>query len=627
MNRWKPSIFKVSLSLRETIFRARFKRARRSASPPYSPAIFLATLLSLVAVARANEAVPLEVDEAVARAEADRIAAVQKAVPSVLAIFASGGQGGGSGVVISPDGYALTNFHVAKPCGNFMKCGMADGKLYDAVIVGIDPVGDVAMIKLFGRDDFPVAELADSDKVQVGETCFAIGNPFLLATDFYPSVSWGVVSGTHRYQYPAGTLLEYADCLQVDAAINPGNSGGPLFDGQGRLIGINGRGSFEKRGRVNVGVGYAISINQIKNFLGHLRSGRFLDHATLGAVASTSDDGRVLVNNILSDSDAYRRGLRYDDEIVAFAGRQIRSVNALKNALGIFPKGWRVPISYRRDGETHSTYVRLMGVHGEQELLAKVDGPPKNSRRPQLPRRRDGKQDDDKDPGEEPQPQPDRDVQEAVKTPIAAIAKQHFEARRGYANYYFNRANVDRIWKALSQRADLSKSLGNWTIVGETMSGGELIVNLGDKECEIDLPTLPTPSRISVVDGVDHALEPPGSGGFLAALYLWRKMLIGGPGHYGQVTYEGTAPLMEREGLFDVLYAVGSGVEARFYFDPADSALVAMEMWPTEGVDPCEIYFEDYRESDGRWMPQRFVVRHGDKLFDAFTLKELKFAE
>src|SRR5690606_31867776 len=119
----------------------------------------------------------------------------------------------------------------------------------------------------------------------------------------------------------------------------------------------------EKRGRVNVGVGYAISINQIKNFMGHLRAGRIVDHATLGATVSTSDDGRVLVSNILDDSDAYRRGLRYDDEIVAFAGRPIRTVNALKNALGIFPKGWRVPISYRRDGETKHTLVRLMGVH------------------------------------------------------------------------------------------------------------------------------------------------------------------------------------------------------------------------------------------------------------------------
>ena len=243
-------------------------------------------------------------------AESQRIAVMAKARSSVLAIFDPAGQGGGSGVVISADGYALTNFHVVQPCGKAMKCGMADGQVYDAVIVGLDPTGDVALIKLLGRDDFPHAELGDSDRLRAGDWVFAMGNPFLLATDFQPTVTYGIVSGVHRYQFPAGTLLEYADCLQTDASINPGNSGGPLFDAQGRLVGINGRCSFDKRGRVSVGVGYAISINQIKNFLGVLHSGRIVDHATLGARSSADDQGRVVVADILETSDAYRRGLR-----------------------------------------------------------------------------------------------------------------------------------------------------------------------------------------------------------------------------------------------------------------------------------------------------------------------------
>src|SRR6185369_351013 len=216
-------------------------------------------------------------------------------------------------------------------------------------------------------------------------------------------------------------------CLQVDAAINPGNSGGPLFDDKGRLLGINGRGSFEKRGRVNVGVGYAISINQIKNFLGDLKSGRIVDHATLGARASTGEDGRVLVSDILEHSDAYRRGLRYDDEIVSFAGRPIHSVNTLKNLLGIFPKGWRVQLTYRRDGENHDTFVRLMGVHSEIELLAKVEGrlpgePDEKLRRPKESPKpgQEPKPGDKPKPGEKPAPQPKQDptVEEAVKTPV-----------------------------------------------------------------------------------------------------------------------------------------------------------------------------------------------------------------
>jgi len=126
-----------------------------------------------------------------------------------------------------------------------MQCSMSDGRLYDAVIVGLDPTGDVALIKLFGRDDFPAAVMADSNEVRVGDWCFAVGNPFLLATDFQPTVTYGIVSGVHRYQFPAGTILEYADCIQTDASINPGNSGGPLFNAKGELIGLNRRGSIE----------------------------------------------------------------------------------------------------------------------------------------------------------------------------------------------------------------------------------------------------------------------------------------------------------------------------------------------------------------------------------------------
>src|SRR5262245_55318979 len=100
-----------------------------------------------------------EVDSAARNAADERLAAAAKAIPTVVRLLSPGGQGGGPGVVIPADGYALTNFHVAKPSGTFMKCGMSDGKLYDAVLVGLDPVGDVALIKLYGRDDFPAAEL------------------------------------------------------------------------------------------------------------------------------------------------------------------------------------------------------------------------------------------------------------------------------------------------------------------------------------------------------------------------------------------------------------------------------------------------------------------------------------
>ena len=114
-------------------------------------------------------AAPIEVEKAVLDAQAQRIAAIKKVHPAVVAVCMHGGQGGGSGVVISPDGYALTNFHVVQPTGPLMQCGLADGVLYDAVLVGLDKVGDVALIKLLPKKKgktFPFAALGDSDKVR-----------------------------------------------------------------------------------------------------------------------------------------------------------------------------------------------------------------------------------------------------------------------------------------------------------------------------------------------------------------------------------------------------------------------------------------------------------------------------
>jgi S1-C subfamily serine protease len=382
-----------------------------------------------------------DVDSAVKAAEAKRIAAIEKARPSVVAIFGPGGQGGGSGVLIDKDGYALTNFHVVEGAGNVMQCGLPDGVLYDATLVGLDKVGDVALIKLLPQkkgQDFPFAILGDSDKVKAGDWSMAMGNPFLLATDFTPTVTFGLVSGVHRYQYPAGTLLEYTDCIQVDTSINPGNSGGPLFNMDGELIGINGRGSFEKRGRVNSGAGYAISINQIKNFMGHLRAGLDTDHATLGAlVESESEDeggNKMTVKSIIEDSDAHRRGLDTGDELVSFAGRHIGTVNQYKNVLGLFPKGWRVPMEYRHENDKREVLVRLMKLQRDQQ--------PEEGNKPR------------------PRPAPPRPPVPPRKSP----ASVYFEQKPGFANFYFNKLERDRLLGGFHQHGDFSGLAGDWVI-------------------------------------------------------------------------------------------------------------------------------------------------------------------
>ncbi len=679
-----------------------------------------------------------EVDSAVLEAQEQRIAAMDKARPSVLAVFSSTGRGGGSGVVISADGFALTNFHVVRPCGNAMKCGMPDGEVYDAVVVGLDPTGDVALIKLFGRDDFPAAEMGDSDAVQVGDWCFAMGNPFLLATDFQPTVTYGIVSGTHRYQYPAGTILEYADCIQTDASINPGNSGGPLFDAEGRLIGINGRGSFEKRGRVNVGVGYAISINQIKNFLGYLHSGRIVDHATLGATVAFDAEGRVVVSDILESSDAFRRGLRYDDEIVSFGGRPITTPNQFKNVLGIYPKGWRVPLSYVREGEQYDIFVRLQGVHRTDELVELTEGrqqrripmpipkpEPKPGDEPEEPE--DGEWEDEEEEGDKPEkpekapaeekpaapeekqadgnqggkpgggpaadrkPAPDsgaqpdsgkepadepdqekpakdeadadgskggeskRDADEKAgkpkpkierriqqipvpkpgdphragrarqAAPMPEIVKKHFEAKRGYANYYFNKLHRDRVLKAWGQKSDFAGLGGAWVLAGRLDTGSEFEMALTNDAVSLSLPK----NKLSwdATPELAASPEPRNSGGLFPALHLWRRLALLGADRFGDVSYLGKAPMLGREGLVDVLVGLHAGVECRFFFDPDEGHLLALEFYPAEDVDPCEVYFGGFRELEGRMLPERMEVRHGDAVFAVFELKAFAFGE
>ena len=588
------------------------------------PSVVVAVIVAVSAMsAHAGEVAPAVLD-----AQQRRIDVMQRSSAAAVAIFA-GEAGGGSGVLISPDGYALTNFHVVQPAGVAMKCGLADGRLYDAVLVGLDPTGDVALVKLLGRDDFPSAELADSDEVEVGDFCFAAGNPFLLATDFQPSISAGIVSGTRRYQFPAGTILEYADCLQVDAAINPGNSGGGLFDARGKIIGVNGRASFEKRGRVNVGVGYAISANQLRNFLGLLKGGRLVDHATLGATVATSADGRVVVSDILDSSDAWKRGLRYDDEIVALAGRNVRTVNAFKNVLGTLPAGWRVPLVYRRGGRREEILVRLAGVHASAELANIVEGksqkpggqPPAPPHGPDAPKEGPA-------PREGGRPAVPDDTPRAV--PLPSAVRPYYEARRGFTNHHFNTVERDRVARMIASDGLHAAVGGRWVLKGRLATGEDFRIELSDEEGVIDLPTGTT--RVDATGELDVNPSPPGSGGMLAALLLWRRLLVEGPQTLGRTSYWGTVPLDpqawgEAEGprLVDMLETSVAGVEARFTVGD-DGTVAGIELWTAPDADPCEVRFAaapaDRRQDLPKGMPAAIEVRHGNDLFGIFRVQE-----
>lgn len=301
-------------------------------------------------------------DSAVSRAEQQRIDVIARVSPTVVCIVDENFGGGGSGVLISPDGYGLSNFHVLAPALQTGKAfgGLADGQLYPLEVLGIDPTGDVAMFKLTGRDRFDAALLGDSDRVAVGDPVLALGNPFMLAEDYTPTATFGIISGTGRYQYGADErALVYTDCLQIDASINPGNSGGPLFDLHGRLIGINGRASFARRGRVNVGLAYAISINQIKRFLPGLKAGFLIEHGALGATAIDAGYRRVVFEQVPPDSAAARAGIRAGDRLSRFAGHEMHSANQFTNLLGTFPLGWPVKVAWEREGQTQQQRIHL----------------------------------------------------------------------------------------------------------------------------------------------------------------------------------------------------------------------------------------------------------------------------
>ena len=380
---------------------------------------------------------------------------------------------------------------------------------------------------------------------------------------------------------------------------------------------------------MNVGVGYAISINQIKNFLGYLKSGRIVDHATLGASVATNARGRVLVDDILDDSDAYRRGLRYGDEIVSFGGRPIHTANGFKNVLGIFPKGWRVPLTYRRDKATSDILVRLSGVHREAELAkllahdpdAAPDPEKKNPRDKKRPQPKPGRPEPTPKPGDKPQGKPGMQFH-PPKPPMPDVVKAVFTARPGYVNYYFNQQNQDRVWKAATEHGDFAAAVGPWTFGGELLAGGDWQVRLTDEQADIQMPGGQLKIDLTEKD-LSRALAPPGSGGMLVALAMWRRMLIQGPAKFGQVQYLGTAPLAGHMELMDVLSAVHQGVECRLMFNPADGQLAALEMYPEEHTDPAEIHFSDYREVQGRLLPHRWEVRYGDSVYNVFECKKI----
>jgi S1-C subfamily serine protease len=320
------------------------------------------TILWLAEAAMAQDLTDAEWQTVLA-SEKQRVEAVQSVIHSVIAIYDADRQGGGSGVIIDPTGLAITNHHVIMGAGVRGWGGLADGKFYEWDLIGTDPGGDVAVIQMQGLDSFPYSRLADSDRIRVGDWALAMGNPFVLTEDQFPTVTLGIVSGVKRYQEGAGqNQLVYGNCIQIDSSINPGNSGGPLFNLAGQVMGINGRGSFLDRGRVNVGLGYAISANQIKNFYPDLLATKLVEHGTLDANFSDQRD-QVICSTINELSPVAKLGLQLGDRLLEFEGEKITTANQFTNLMCTLPEDWPASLKIEKpDGTQKQITVRLFGL-------------------------------------------------------------------------------------------------------------------------------------------------------------------------------------------------------------------------------------------------------------------------
>ena len=548
----------------------------------------------------AQENIPPKPGEAVLAAQQQRVDAMRKAAKATVAVYGSDGSGGGSGVCISPDGYVLTNFHVSSPFGHRMRCGLNDGKMYESVVAGIDPTGDLAVLKMVGRDDFPVAEMGNSDEVRIGQWCFAAGNPFVLATNLQPTITYGLVSGVRRYQYPSGTILEYSDCIQTDAAINPGNSGGPLFNMRGELIGINGRCSFEKRGRVNVGVGYAISIKQAMNFLWQLKSGRVVDHATLGFTVATDVNGKVTVSNILESSDAFRRGLHFGDEVLKLGDREVTTTNQLKNILGIYPDQWRIPIRFRNEDGIVDTYVRLQNLHLASELEEIIKGESPQKRPPQ------------RKPGAPEMPIPDEKAESlkqsktAKKDPLADL----YIEKRGYSNYYFNRLELDRILALQAKQGTWQETGENWKVLGEVPSEN-LTVEIVLAETSLTFRLGDKTESVHPRQGWPQWIKQSSSIGVALGMRIWQEWHRRGPRLMGDAIYLGRNPIVGRQGLYDTTRVTVSDFDVLVYSSPENGLIEVIEIFSDNQTDPVELFFDKYDTVDGRAMPKLVRLVYG----------------
>jgi serine protease Do len=278
----------------------------------------------------------------------------------------------GSGFVVDKDGYILTNRHVVEGADK-ISVTMADGKRYDAKLVGKDARTDVALLKIEAKGNLTVLNLGDSDQTDVGEWVMAVGNPFGLSGN---SVTVGVVSFKGR-PLPLNTQANPVEMIQTDASINPGNSGGPLLNTRGEVIGINTL-IITQGPPQSAGVGFAVPINVAKEILPQLRDKGHVVRGWLGVVIQPvsedmakslhmEDAKGAIVADVTKDSPAEKAGLKPGDVVLSADGRAIEDSSALSRYIASKAPGSSVRLQVVRDGSQRTVSLTLGTFPDEAE--------------------------------------------------------------------------------------------------------------------------------------------------------------------------------------------------------------------------------------------------------------------
>ena len=288
--------------------------------------------------------------------------------------------GTGSGFIIDPDGYIVTNNHVVEGADEII-VELDDDHEYTATLVGTDPKTDIALIQINrekgDNTPFPYLQMGNSDRLEVGEWVMAIGNPFGLPH----TVTVGVVSAKGR-NIGAGNYDEF---IQTDASINPGNSGGPLINIKGEVIGINTAIISGPAGGGNVGIGFAIPVNIAKSILTDLREKGKVTRGWLGVMIqkitpdlaksfSLQDNKGALVGDVIPEGPAAKAGIQRGDVIVDFNGHKVENMKQLPKIVAQTTPDTDVNVVVIRDGKSMTLNVHIAILKDSEQKLAQKGG-------------------------------------------------------------------------------------------------------------------------------------------------------------------------------------------------------------------------------------------------------------